>query len=86
MAAPKTKSASKGNASKDKAASTSGTSTPATTFTEKDMSDHLAAFAGGKPDKKLHDAEQARIKGEIDTFQARLVSNILSSPQPLFMD
>jgi hypothetical protein len=50
------------------------------------MSDHLAAFAGGKPDKKLHDAEQARIKGEIDTFQARLVSNILSSPQPLFMD
>lgn len=86
MAAPKTKSAPKGNASKDRAASTSGTSTPASTFTEKDTSDHLAAFAGGKPDKKLFDVEQARIKGEIDTLQAKLVRKILSSLQPLFMD
>ncbi|KIM46179.1 hypothetical protein M413DRAFT_306128 [Hebeloma cylindrosporum] len=74
MAAPKTKtkSASNGNVSKDKAASTSGTATPATTFAEKDTSDHLAAFAGGKPDKKLYDTEQAKIKGEIDTLQAKL--------------
>jgi hypothetical protein len=74
MPAPKTKTASNGNASKGKVASTSGTSTPASTFTEKDTSDHLAAFAGGKPDKKLHDIEQARVKGEIDTLQGKIVS------------
>jgi len=74
MPALKTKTASNGNAPKGKAPSTSGTSTPASTFTEKDTSDHLAAFAGGKPDKKLHDAEQARIKGEIDILQGKFVS------------
>jgi len=86
MAASKTKTASSGSVSKDKVASTSGTTTPATTFGEKDTSDLVAFVAGGKPDKKLYDIEQARIKGEIDTLQAKLVSKFLWSLQPIFMD
>jgi len=85
MPASKTKTASNGNVSKDKVASTSGTTTPATTFSEKDTSDLVGLVAGGKPDKKLHDIEQGRIKGEIDALQAKLVSKFLWSLQPRFM-
>jgi len=71
MPAPKTKSASTANGTaKGKTPSTSGTATP---VTEKDTSENLASFAGGRPDKKVYDAEQTRIKSEIDALQAKLV-------------
>ncbi|KAF8913906.1 hypothetical protein CPB84DRAFT_1699240 [Gymnopilus junonius] len=73
MPAPKAKTASNvDGGAKKKAASSSGSSTPVSSVVEKDASDHLVAFAGGRPDKKAHDAEQAKIKSEIDTLQARL--------------
>lgn len=75
MPAPKAKAASNAEGgAKKKATSSSGSSTPVSSVVEKDSSDHLVAFAGGKPDKKAHDAEQAKIKSEIDALQARLVS------------
>jgi len=51
---------------------TSGTATPVSTVDKKDTSDHLASLAAGKPDKKLYDAEQDRIKLEIDALQVKL--------------
>jgi hypothetical protein len=61
-------SAAKGNPS------TSGTTTPVSTSEKKDTLDHLASHATGKPDKKAYDAEQDRIKSEIDALQVKLVS------------
>jgi hypothetical protein len=54
------------------AGSTSGTATPASS---KEVSDPLPV-AGGKPDKKAFDADQAKIKAEIDALQAQLVIHI----------
>ena len=64
------------------AASTSGTATPI------DTSDSLTTFAGGKPDKKAYDVEQAKFKAEIDTLQVQLVIDtiqIFSSEQPILI-
>ncbi|KAF8974556.1 hypothetical protein BDZ97DRAFT_1774283 [Flammula alnicola] len=74
MPAPKTKTpAVKTNgASAGKAPSTSGTATPVSSTVEKDTSDQFAAFASGKPDKKLYDAEQTKLKAEIDALQSKL--------------
>ena len=75
MPAPKTKSSTvpANGSAKGKAPSTSGTATPIS-VADKDTSDQIAAFVGGKPDKKLYDAEQARIKTEIDALQLKLAS------------
>lgn len=54
--------------------STSGTATPVSTGDKKDTSDNLTSLAAGKPDKKVYDAEQERIKLEIDALQVKLVS------------
>ncbi|KAF8812428.1 hypothetical protein BYT27DRAFT_6418422 [Phlegmacium glaucopus] len=70
MPAPNSKAPANSNGKfKSVTASTSGTATP---VTSKDTSDSLATFAGGKPDKKVYDEEQAKIKVEIDTLQAQL--------------
>ena len=74
MPAPNSKASLNGNA-KHVAASSSGTATP---LTSKDTSDSLATFTSGKPDKKAHDAEQAKFKSEIDILQAHLVSHKLN--------
>lgn len=74
--APKTKApapAENGSATKGKAPS-SGTATPLSSTVDKDTSEQLAAYAGGKPDKKMYDAEQAKLKSEIDALQVKLVS------------
>ena len=68
---------SNGNA-KFVAGSTSGTATPASS---KDTSDPLPV-AGGKPDKKAYEADQAKIKVEIDALQAQLVILIISACLP----
>lgn len=75
MPAPKTKSSAvpANGSAKGKAPSTSGTATPIS-VADKDTSEQFAAFAGGKPDKKVYDIEQARIKTEIDALQLKLVS------------
>lgn len=74
MPAPKSKTASNANgAPKGKTASTSGTATPVSTTTaEKDILDQLATHAG-RPDKNVYDAEQVKIKSEIDALQVKLV-------------
>ena len=53
------------------AGSTSGTATPASS---KDASDSLLTSTVGKPDKKAYEADQAKIKAEIDALQAQLVT------------
>ena len=74
MPAAKSKAAPSANgAAKAKTASSSGTATPVSTADKKDVSDALATFAGGKPDKKAYDAEQDKIKVEIDALQIKLV-------------
>jgi hypothetical protein len=35
----------------------------------------LATYGSGKPDKSVYDAEQSRIKAEIDTVQVKFVSD-----------
>ncbi|KAF8897540.1 hypothetical protein BD779DRAFT_1667503 [Infundibulicybe gibba] len=77
MPAPKTKAvpSSNGTTSKGKTsvASTNGTTTPVSAVDKKDTSDQLqAALGGGRPDKKVYDVEQERIKSEIDALQAQL--------------
>ena len=70
---------SNGNA-KFVAASTSGTATP---NSSKDASDALPTVTGGgKPDKKAYEADQAKIKAEIDALQAQLVTDIISPCLP----
>jgi len=74
MPAPNSKASSNANGkAKSITASTSGTATP---VTSKDTSDSLTTFAGGKPDKKAYEEEQAKIKAEIDSLQAQLVTEI----------
>ncbi|KAF8222177.1 hypothetical protein L208DRAFT_617497 [Tricholoma matsutake] len=73
MPAAKSKVAeSNGSAAKGNASSASGTATPVSTAEKKDTSDHLASLPLGKPDKKLYDAEQDKIKSEIDALQVKL--------------
>ena len=75
MPAAKSKVAgSNGSTAKGNTSSTSGTATPASTVDKKDTSDHLVSLTAGKPDKKVYDAEQDRIKSEIDALQVKLVS------------
>ncbi|KAJ7283644.1 hypothetical protein C8J57DRAFT_1432694 [Mycena rebaudengoi] len=56
-------------APKGKAPSTNGTTTPVSTADKKDTSD-VAPI--GRPDKKVFDAEQDKIKAEIDALQVKL--------------
>ncbi|KAF9485348.1 hypothetical protein BDN70DRAFT_890240 [Pholiota conissans] len=72
--APKTKATATtaDGSAKGKGPSTSGTATPVSSTVDKDTSEHFAAFAGGKPDKKLYDAEQNKLKSEIDALQLQL--------------
>ncbi|KAJ7498916.1 hypothetical protein FB451DRAFT_1427452, partial [Mycena latifolia] len=73
---PKSKQApANGAAAKGKAPSTNGTTTPVSTVDKKDTSDAAPATAAGRPDKKLFDAEQDRIKTEIDALQVKLASS-----------
>jgi len=46
----------------------------ATPLDSTDTSDKVASFSGGKPDKQKYDEEQSRVKAEIDSLQAKLVS------------
>jgi len=85
--ASKTTAASSARASKPKTAPSSGTATPVSSVAEKDTSPEvaIATLAGGRPDKKLYEAEQERLKKEIDALQLKLVcssdtSVFLSSP------
>lgn len=68
-----------GSAAKAKpsAASTNGTTTPVSVAAseKKDTSE----VHTGKPDKKLYDAEQERIKGDIDALQVKIVRQSHSS-------
>lgn len=43
---------------------------PASSVATTDRAEHVA---GGKPDKKHYEAEQMRLKAEIDVLQAKLV-------------
>lgn len=69
--APKSKPAATNGASKKPKADTpSGTASPAVSTTE---IQELAVYGAGKPDKALYDAEQSKIKAEIDALQIKLV-------------
>lgn len=65
MAAAKAKSASSGSAPKK--------ADPSPAATPQDASAEPVAYGSGKPDKSLYDAEQTKIKGEIDAIQIKLV-------------
>ncbi|KAI0722942.1 hypothetical protein C8Q76DRAFT_721054 [Earliella scabrosa] len=68
--APKSKPAATNGASKKPKADTpSGTASPAVSTTE---IQELAVYGSGKPDKALYDAEQSKIKAEIDALQIKL--------------
>ncbi|KAG6821273.1 hypothetical protein H0H93_002383 [Arthromyces matolae] len=78
MPAPKTKAPAAPNAAKVNKSSSpanSGTSTPVSTTEKKDVdSEAITKLVGGKPDKKIYDAEQEKLKKEIDALQTRLSS------------
>ena len=83
MPAPVAKSKSTGSSGKGKTpASTNGTTTPVSTAPseKKTISDASAPTAGGKPDKSKFDAEQQRLKTEIDALQLKLVGVSWVSP------
>lgn len=71
-----TKAKQNGAGKKPKAPSPStGTSTPVTTASTPVTSAQieLAVYGSGRPEKAAYDAEQNKIKAEIDVLQARLV-------------
>ncbi|KAI0677528.1 hypothetical protein C8Q78DRAFT_1003095 [Trametes maxima] len=72
--APKSKqAATNGAAKKPKSATPSGTVSPATTTAEvQDVAP--VAYGTGKPDKAVYDAEQNKIKAEIDAVQVKLTA------------
>ncbi|KAJ8086644.1 multicopy suppressor of BFA (Brefeldin A) [Marasmius tenuissimus] len=73
MAAAAAKSKTNGASGKGKTPeSTSGTATPVSTVPSEKKTDAPVPTAGGKPDKKVYDAEQQRLKGEIDALQLKL--------------
>ncbi|KAM5532306.1 hypothetical protein V8D89_006001 [Ganoderma adspersum] len=73
--APKTKSAAgnsaNGASQKQKSATPSGTSSPATVAAEV-QEFTLVTYGSGRPDKAQYDAEQNKIKAEIDALQVKL--------------
>jgi len=72
---PKSKQPANGAAAaKGKAPSTNGTTTPVSTVDKKDTSDDTTSDATqvGRPDKKVFDAEQDKIKASIDALQVKL--------------
>ncbi|RDX55655.1 hypothetical protein OH76DRAFT_1428793 [Lentinus brumalis] len=70
--APKSKpAATNGAAKKPKSATPSGTASPAVTTTEVHEFTYVV-YGPGKPDKALYDAEQNKIKAEIDALQLKL--------------
>lgn len=76
-AATKTKAPKSDNSvAKGKTASTSGTATPVSAVEKKDNLELLAPVTSGKPDKKVYDAEQEKIKLEIEGLQGKLVCRI----------
>ncbi|KAJ8509335.1 hypothetical protein ONZ45_g8484 [Pleurotus djamor] len=75
--APKSKTAASSNGAPKKITpvpSTDGTSTPVSATGSKDTSEAVIALltGGGKPDKKIYDAEQDRIKAEIEVLNVKL--------------
>lgn len=75
--APKSKpAATNGAAKKPKSATPSGTASPATTTVE--VPKEEAVYGSGRPDKALYDAEQNKIKAEIDALQVKLVSALVA--------
>ena len=80
MPPPKSKAAKSDSTAKAKnsnSRSASGTSTPVpSNVATKDTSEvtPVPASGTGKPDKAAYDAEQDKIKAEIDTLQTKLVS------------
>ena len=82
MPAAKAKQTNGGAKPKPKASSpSSGTSTPtaAASTTVTAVQIELAIYGSGKPDKAVYDAEQNKIKAEIDGLQTRLVSTLRTS-------
>ena len=47
---------------------------PAATFVASQVQIELTVYGSGKPEKSVYDAEQNKIKTEIEVLQARLVS------------
>ncbi|KAI0335495.1 hypothetical protein GY45DRAFT_1240466 [Cubamyces sp. BRFM 1775] len=73
--APKSKPAATNGAAKKpaKSATPSGTASPATTTVEV-QEITAVVYGSGKPDKTLYDAEQNKIKAEIDAVQLKLTA------------
>ncbi|KAI0352929.1 hypothetical protein OH77DRAFT_1438402 [Trametes cingulata] len=65
--------ATNGAAKKSQPNTTSGTASPATTTTEI-QEVNAVVYGPGKPDKALYDAEQNKIKAEIDAVQLKLTA------------
>ncbi|KAF9451733.1 nuclear segregation protein Bfr1 [Macrolepiota fuliginosa MF-IS2] len=57
----------------EKAHSANGSAVPTSAGEKKDTSE-VALLAGGKPDKPAYEREQNRLKGEIDSLQAKLAT------------
>lgn len=82
MAGPKAKSASSNagaiKKSKSTPTSTNGTSSPVPPAATPDTTEHAHNYGHGRPDKAIYDAEQEKIKVEIDAIQVKLVSSSIS--------
>ncbi|KAJ3997017.1 hypothetical protein F5050DRAFT_1491607 [Lentinula boryana] len=66
---PANDSATKGKAS---VATTNGTTTPVSVASEKKDTSEAPTALGGKPDKKVYEVEQERLKSSIDALQVKL--------------
>ena len=85
-------SGSKGNAGPAKAnkkpaqaSSSAGESTSAAATVDESATPPSVAYGQGKPDKALYDAEQDRLKAEIDALQVKMVCSRVTSSNTLYL-
>ena len=76
-----------GKKSSKNSAPSTGTSTPVTSSATPTVAVDEHHFGHGKPDKAIYDAEQEKIKAEIDVVQKKLVSlsDACPSRKPVFL-
>lgn len=82
-AAPVNGAGSKGKTAKAASPSASGTATP---VSKVDDDKAATALRVGRPDKAAYDAEQEKLKKEIDVLQTKLVSTCLAPVSALRRD
>ena len=75
----------KANKKPAQASSSAGESTSAVATVDESATPSFVEYGPGKPDKALYDAEQDRLKAEIDALQVKMVCSRVTSSNALHL-